>query len=254
MIAPHVTTPPVAGSYVQSQPHEVPTHWSSRHCHMPAVPHQWQLHQHQYRLRVLSFEGLPSHHQPEPRRGQLPAILSALPHHDTVAGATFDHNTTKFPLTGKHATTTCAQCHSSGQYATSEHGLLGCHLKDYQTTNNPNHVAAGFPQDCQLCHTTTQWLGAKFDHNATKFPLTGAHVTVTCAQCHTTEQYARLSTNVCRAIWRITRAPTTRTTSQPASRRIASYATPPRNGSAPSSITTRLSFPLTGAHSTVTCQ
>ena len=69
---------------------------------------------------------------------------------------------------------------------------MSCHLKDYQGTTDPNHVAAGFPQDCQLCHTTTQWLGAKFDHNTTKFPLTGAHATVTCQLATSNGQFATL--------------------------------------------------------------
>ena len=31
----------------------------------------------------------------------------------------------------------------------------------------------------------TAWSPASIDHNKTKFPVTGAHVTVACAQCHT---------------------------------------------------------------------
>ena len=109
-------------------------------------------------------------------------------------GATFDHSTTRFPLTGKHSTTTCAQCHANGQYATLPTTCVSCHLPDYQKTTTPNHVAASFPQTCETCHNTTQWLGATFDHNTTKFPLTGKHTTVACATCHTNGQYATLPT------------------------------------------------------------
>jgi len=36
-----------------------------------------------------------------------------------------------------------------------------------------------------MCHTMVAgWRGATFDHSKTPFPLTGAHVTVTYAQCH----------------------------------------------------------------------
>ena len=116
--------------------------------------------------------------------------------HSTVQwlGATFDHNTTRFPLTGKHSTTTCAQCHANGQYATLPTTCVSCHLPDYQMTKAPNHVAASFPQTCETCHNTTQWLGATFDHNTTKFPLTGKHTAVACATCHTNGQYATLPT------------------------------------------------------------
>ncbi|MBL0158638.1 MAG: hypothetical protein IPP47_16260 [Bryobacterales bacterium] len=101
-------------------------------------------------------------------------------------GATFDHSKTKFPLTGAHSTTLCTACHVNGVYAGTNQTCDGCHLKDYtKTTNNPNHVTAGLPKDCKLCHTTTTWKGAVFNHNtATKFPLTGFHTTVQCSACH----------------------------------------------------------------------
>ena len=116
--------------------------------------------------------------------------------HNTIQwlGATFNHNATKFPLTGKHTTVACATCHVNGQYATLPTTCVSCHLPDYQATTSPNHVAAGFPQDCTLCHHTTQWPGATFNHSATKFPLTGKHTTVACLTCHVNNQYATLPT------------------------------------------------------------
>jgi hypothetical protein len=100
-------------------------------------------------------------------------------------GAQFDHAKTQFPLTGAHITVQCAQCHVGGKYSGTPNSCDGCHLADYNKTVNPNHISAGFPKDCAVCHNTTQWKGAKFDHNTlTKFPLTGAHVTAQCSQCH----------------------------------------------------------------------
>ena len=109
-------------------------------------------------------------------------------------GAKFDHTTTRFPLTGAHASVDCAQCHVNGNYTATPLQCSGCHLADFQKAANPNHVTAGFPQDCALCHTTAQWQGAKFDHNsATKFALTGAHVALSCAQCHANGVFAGTS-------------------------------------------------------------
>ncbi len=108
-------------------------------------------------------------------------------------GATFDHGITGFPLTGKHSTTTCASCHVGGQFSGLSTACVSCHLSDYQGTSNPDHVAAGFPQDCTLCHTTTQWPGATFNHSTTGFPLTGKHTTVACASCHVNNQFSGLS-------------------------------------------------------------
>ncbi len=112
----------------------------------------------------------------------------------TWTGATFNHNTTAFPLTGKHTSVACASCHVNNQYKTLSTACSGCHLKDYQGTTNPNHVSAGFPQDCAVCHTTTTWTGATFNHNTTSFPLTGKHSSVACASCHVNNQYKTLST------------------------------------------------------------
>jgi hypothetical protein len=112
-------------------------------------------------------------------------------------GARFDHNTaTKFPLTGAHLTASCTDCHKNNVFAGLSTSCVSCHLANYNSTTSPNHAAAGFPQDCAVCHTTTQWKGARFDHNtATKFPLTGAHLTAACTDCHKNNVFAGLSTS-----------------------------------------------------------
>ena len=32
-----------------------------------------------------------------------------------------------------------------------------CHATDYAGATNPNHASLGYPQDCSLCHSTTNW-------------------------------------------------------------------------------------------------
>ncbi len=113
--------------------------------------------------------------------------------HTTAAWqpANFDHAKTAFPLTGAHVTTQCLLCHVKNNFKTITTQCSGCHMKEFQTTSNPNHVAASLPQDCSLCHTTVNWNGATFNHNtATKFPLTGAHIPLQCAQCHINNKFA----------------------------------------------------------------
>lgn len=116
--------------------------------------------------------------------------------HDSISwlDSTFNHVTVGFALTGAHVTTPCAQCHLNGQFANAPTQCQGCHLADFNGTTNPNHVSAGFPQDCSLCHTTTNWLGAVFDHSTTGFALTGAHAPLACAACHTNGQFTALPT------------------------------------------------------------
>ncbi len=92
----------------------------------------------------------------------------------------FDHS--HFPLTGAHLAPDCADCHIGGVYEGTPNDCVGCHLDEYTSTNDPDHAAAGFPTDCQVCHTPTVWDNATFDHS--QFPLTGAHAGADCASCH----------------------------------------------------------------------
>ncbi|HEX7727518.1 MAG TPA: hypothetical protein VF392_00670 [Terracidiphilus sp.] len=113
---------------------------------------------------------------------------------DTWFNAKFDHlKYTGYALTGAHATLPCSACHINNVYKGTPAACYSCHRPDYTSTTNPNHLAAGFPTDCSLCHTTVAWSPATFNH-ATVFPLTGAHATVPCAQCHVNNNYTTLPT------------------------------------------------------------
>ncbi|MGH2897413.1 MAG: multiheme c-type cytochrome, partial [bacterium] len=111
--------------------------------------------------------------------------------HNTAAwaGASFDHGTTQFPLTGAHKASACADCHRDGVYRGKPTTCVSCHQTKYDQTKSPPHAAAGFSTNCQTCHTTTTWPGAPFDHGVTQFALTGAHRAATCASCHSDGVY-----------------------------------------------------------------
>ncbi len=94
------------------------------------------------------------------------------------------HHPSSFPLSGGHAGVECARCHTSG-FAGTPTDCYACHRTDYEQTTDPAHVAAGFATSCTNCHTINAWQPATFDHDATAFPLTGAHRTTECASCHT---------------------------------------------------------------------
>jgi hypothetical protein len=95
--------------------------------------------------------------------------------------ASFDHNATGFPLNGAHRSASCTSCHRNG-YAGTPKECFACHQSDYNGAKNPSHV--GFPTTCQNCHAVTAWQPASFDHNATAFPLSGAHRSASCTSCH----------------------------------------------------------------------
>ncbi|MCB0316123.1 MAG: hypothetical protein KDH84_23210, partial [Calditrichaeota bacterium] len=60
----------------------------------------------------------------------------------------FDHNNTGFPLTGSHVPLNCLDCHANG-YTGTPIECFACHQDDYNATTNPNHLAAGFPTECE---------------------------------------------------------------------------------------------------------
>jgi len=108
--------------------------------------------------------------------------------------SSFDHTAaTGFALNGSHTNVNCNECHSAG-YANTPNTCEACHLTDYNATTDPNHVTAGFPTDCAMCHDEGNWGNATFDHNTTSFPLTGMHTNVNCVQCHAAG-YANTPTN-----------------------------------------------------------
>jgi hypothetical protein len=104
-------------------------------------------------------------------------------------GGSFDHALTAFPLTGAHRATLCQSCHVNQVFRGTSSECYACHRNDYTGAMNPNHVASSFPTTCQVCHTTTAWQGATFDHGATRFALTGAHRATPCQSCHVNGNY-----------------------------------------------------------------
>ena len=175
--------------------------------------------------------------------------------HSTTAWvpATFNHDNTAFPLTGAHVTVPCAQCHVNNNYTTLPTTCYGCHQADFTGTTNPGHVAANFPTDCTLCHTTANWTNATFNH-ASVFPLTGAHATVPCAQCHVNNNYTTLPTTCfgChQPDYVATTNPNHTAASFPVTCDTCHSTTNWTNVNF--NHATYANYPLTGAHATLTC-
>jgi len=100
------------------------------------------------------------------------------------AGGTYDHSVTSFPLTGAHRASSCNGCHADGVYKGKSTACLSCHQTEYAATTTPPHGSSGIGTVCSSCHSTTAWLPGTFNHNATTFPLTGAHTATSCLSCH----------------------------------------------------------------------
>jgi len=104
--------------------------------------------------------------------------------------ATFPIHNNYWVLNGAHAAIAndCAACHN-GNYNNTPSTCVGCHLAEYNSANNPNHIAAGFPTDCIACHGINAWQPATFDHDDQYFPIySGKHDGEwdQCIECHTT--------------------------------------------------------------------
>ena len=91
--------------------------------------------------------------------------------------STFNHSSSAFQLTGKHASVLCASCHINGVFKGTPMDCASCHTK-----NDPHAGKLG--TQCAQCHTTSGWTPSTFDHKNSSFQLTGKHTAVTCAQCH----------------------------------------------------------------------
>lgn len=111
----------------------------------------------------------------------------------------FDHGETGYVLEGAHQDVSCRACHAPERIAdpavrlyAAQHRVQGrtflglptdcasCHQED-----DP-HADQFAGRACTDCHTAEGWEEAPgFDHAAARYPLTGEHARVACAECHT---------------------------------------------------------------------
>ncbi|MCB9344642.1 MAG: hypothetical protein H6576_13145 [Lewinellaceae bacterium] len=162
-----------------------------------------------------------------------------------------------FPLTKGHEISDCKQCHTTGDFASTSPVCNSCHQTNFNNTLDPNHVAAGFPNDCAACHTTDpDWMPAEYiDHDAAHFPIySGTHMGEwqKCSECHlNANNYAEYSCTVCH------KNPETDDGHQGISGYVyddnACLACHPSGNTDDAFDHNNTGFPLTGAHTTVNC-
>ncbi|MDO8988216.1 MAG: cytochrome c3 family protein [Sideroxyarcus sp.] len=97
----------------------------------------------------------------------------------------FNHDKTKFKLTGKHNDVKCAKCHIDNKFKDTPLDCKSCHKKD----DDKAHKGKLGPK-CESCHTAKDWKEVLFDHDKkTKYPLLGKHKEVKCDKCHIDKKY-----------------------------------------------------------------
>lgn len=98
----------------------------------------------------------------------------------------FDHDLTRFPLVGLHATVPCEECHRTPSFKDAPRTCASCH-KD-------QHHAGRLGTNCGTCHNPNGWTLWRFDHDRqTRFALTGAHKGLQCHSCHREKAVAKIS-------------------------------------------------------------
>ena len=89
----------------------------------------------------------------------------------------FNHNRTKFPLTGGHEKVACTQCHAKAVFTDVGRNCADCHADIHLRK---------FGSDCAQCHSAQGWATSKAQvrNHTNLFPLIGAHAAVECEGCH----------------------------------------------------------------------
>ena len=105
----------------------------------------------------------------------------------------FDHDQSRFPLTGKHKDTACGSCHKAPPssrartvsvvvYKPLDIACGACHLDIHV-----GQLAIKSTTDCTRCHQTTEFKTTRFNHDDPKmsrFSLEGKHRQISCEKCH----------------------------------------------------------------------
>lgn len=101
---------------------------------------------------------------------------------DSFKGSKINHNKYGFPLTAKHARTSCASCHLRGRKVGPGRKLskacVSCHA--------PTHPVVKATANCLSCHTSGEtFKGAQIEHSKFGLGLFGKHRSNACSSCHT---------------------------------------------------------------------
>jgi hypothetical protein len=114
------------------------------------------------------------------------------------AARKFNHDSTSYPLTGKHVTAPCVRCHalrpdantmrSRDSAASNKYYVYKGVESKYCTACHKDVHENRLGRDCSVCHTPQAWVTSsalqKTDHDKTRYPLLGKHTTVACDRCH----------------------------------------------------------------------
>ncbi len=134
-------------------------------------------HRPKKRFREAPATCIGCHKKSDPHKGRLGKKCNKCHSSDGWQKTTFDHNKTDFKLKGKHKKATCIACHVNQRYKNLATTCHACHQLD--DVHN-----GSWGRKCQNCHQEKSWDKTHYDHNKTKFKLTGQHKEANCFSCH----------------------------------------------------------------------
>ncbi|MDH3505939.1 MAG: cytochrome C [Gammaproteobacteria bacterium] len=131
------------------------------------------------------------HAEEEPHKGNLGETCGDCHSETAWADASFDHDTTDFPLTGNHSNADCGGCHRNEIYVETPTLCVACHrVDDFHAGRNGDA--------CQDCHTPASWAEASFDHfEETGFALLDGHGGLACTACHAEQRFDQAPDPAC---------------------------------------------------------
>ena len=98
-----------------------------------------------------------------------------------------EHAVSAYPLEGKHASVACDKCHvpagAATRYKIAYAKCMDCHHDAHQG----QFAAAPYENRCEQCHTVRGFRPSTYtiaQHQKSRYPLAGAHLAVTCTECH----------------------------------------------------------------------
>jgi len=130
----------------------------------------------------LSTECQACHRQDDVHKGQEGVKCQSCHNEQDWTGRVFfEHDLTRFPLIGLHATVPCEACHLTAAYKDAALECVSCHKPD------DVHKRRLGPA-CAQCHNPNGWNLWRFDHDKqTDYVLDGAHKELACKACHRTQ-------------------------------------------------------------------
>lgn len=127
----------------------------------------------------------------DPHKGAFRQDCRSCHNEQSFAKAPFDHTTTEFALTGKHAPAACTACHTTLARLAQRTGRttapatvdFGGLKRECASCHDDVHRAELGPA-CESCHTTEHFAVTIYTHRTASGFFADGHAAATCLSCH----------------------------------------------------------------------